>query len=1167
MSGFFPAISQTPVSVVINRYAKVVSLQGTDGITVDNASGFGEGDTVLVIQMKGAEFLPVLNSKGKIVNALQNIANTGRYEFVAIQSVTGNQIKFRSNLLNIYDASQSVQIVRVPSYNYAKVTSAGLTCLSWDGNKGGVLAMIVNDTLLLNGNIDVSGKGFRGAEPTVGVGTCYNYPDQRNYTNVASDSAGLKGESLAASSFPYTRGRGDLGNGGGGGNGIGSGGGGGGGFGQGGYGGTSSCTTWTNTDTNLGGLGGNFTIDYFGRKTIEPYRDRIFLGGGGGAGRGLQVNDGTSGGNGGGIIFLVTYHLKTNGYSISANGANVPGTAVNNAGAGAGGGGGSVMLAFEKVTGDTVISISGGNGGNTNHCSGQGGGGGGGFLWVSGQKLPAIHVNLAAGESGQTIPVNCVAGQSNGNEGWVLGELDPIFNGFLFNMIINHSDTICFRDTPTKIKATKPRGGGGSYTFQWQSRNKPNQAWTNIIGATDTTYAPPALTDTTYFRRIVKSPKINDPLSFTTDTSKSIVINVVPEIKSNLIAPDTIVCKGLTPIKIRGTAAYGGDTKSPIGYLWEESSDKTSWNAVSSLYKTSQEYPTPSNQETRYYRRKVLNNICTVISDTVKITILNRISGNILNPVQIICSGTTPTSLQSGALSGGDGAYHYKWQQSTDDSLHWVNIGTSAAFSPGALTDTIYYRRMVYSGLNETCIDTSKALKITTLPKIGNNLISGQTICSGTAPATFIGTSPVGGDKTYRYSWQSSGDNASWTTLSPAIQKDYTNGILTSTTFFRRIVASGLNDCCKDTCVAAKVTVQPAIKNNTIGSNQTICYGQKPVTITHTSGQLTGGDNTSYTFLWQKHYYSSPAWIDVTGLQTNYQLGALTDTTYIRCIVTSGVCTDNSNIVTVKVLPSLVNNTVTGSAQVCEQHIPGKLTGGVMSGGLAGDYRYLWQDSIIGGTWQNISGAQVQDYSSGIITQPTFFRRVVKSGLNDCCLSNSLPFLISIDQQPKDPDAGENQKLVYKFSTHLNAPVPLVGSGVWTAKLEGPVVGETTSPTSVVENLSMGNNVFFWTITNGVCPSVTDSVVVEVVDVIRYTGFTPNNDGKNDYFVIEGLENAKTKELKVFTRWGTEVYSSGNYQNDWDGTGKHGEKLPDDTYYYVLIADNHVHKGFVVIRR
>ncbi|MNE45840.1 hypothetical protein D3C80_1401480 [compost metagenome] len=58
--------------------------------------------------------------------------------------------------------------------------------------------------------------------------------------------------------------------------------------------------------------------------------------------------------------------------------------------------------------------------------------------------------------------------------------------------------------------------------------------------------------------------------------------------------------------------------------------------------------------------------------------------------------------------------------------------------------------------------------------------------------------------------------------------------------------------------------------------------------------------------------------------------------------------------------------------------------------------------------------------------------------------------------------------------------------------------------------------------------------------------FSPNDDGMNDLFVIKGIESMDS-ELHIYNRYGDEIYTKRNYQNDWNGSS-----LPSATYYYVL---------------
>lgn len=72
-------------------------------------------------------------------------------------------------------------------------------------------------------------------------------------------------------------------------------------------------------------------------------------------------------------------------------------------------------------------------------------------------------------------------------------------------------------------------------------------------------------------------------------------------------------------------------------------------------------------------------------------------------------------------------------------------------------------------------------------------------------------------------------------------------------------------------------------------------------------------------------------------------------------------------------------------------------------------------------------------------------------------------------------------------------------------------------------------------------------------------GFSPNGDGVNDTFVIDGVNPDERASVEVYNRWGSLVYASTDYKNDWNGmpnTGTRlievGDGLPSGTYFYVV---------------
>jgi len=80
----------------------------------------------------------------------------------------------------------------------------------------------------------------------------------------------------------------------------------------------------------------------------------------------------------------------------------------------------------------------------------------------------------------------------------------------------------------------------------------------------------------------------------------------------------------------------------------------------------------------------------------------------------------------------------------------------------------------------------------------------------------------------------------------------------------------------------------------------------------------------------------------------------------------------------------------------------------------------------------------------------------------------------------------------------------------------------------------------------------SDSVLLTVVpQIVLNSGFTPNGDGKNDTWVIDGIQKFPKCLVEVYNRWGQLLFSSVGYPTPWDGK-YNGENLPVGTYYYAI---------------
>ncbi|MEZ4891557.1 MAG: gliding motility-associated C-terminal domain-containing protein [Saprospiraceae bacterium] len=421
---------------IVNIYTAVTGFNcDSSDLYVEQTAGFNADDLVLIIQMQGAEIN--LNNNADFGTIL-HVGFAGNYCFNRLESIGTGQVRLRYHLTHPFDVNGKVQLIRVPEYG--NVTANGLTCKPWDGKTGGVLVIDVSDTLFLQSEINVSGKGFRGGKhnDTNNAGdneTNYFYPFNPELSS-------QKGEGIAIIQNNHSFGMGKAANGGGGGNAHNAGGGGGGNAGAGGNGGLEYFNTPSQQPTpNTKGLAG---LNVFTQLT-----DRIIMGGGGGAGH-ENDNQSVSGGNGGGIIFINAYTIVTNSNKIKSNGGDVlsPGTNRND-GQGGGGAGGTIVLYADQLAGDLAVEAKGGRGGDclfyvNSQIIGPGGGGGGGKLMVN-KSFPNLLPVLSGG-------INGLANQNKSNEaepgrdGSLI--IDPI--SWCFDIVPNTLDiyySLCFGDS------------------------------------------------------------------------------------------------------------------------------------------------------------------------------------------------------------------------------------------------------------------------------------------------------------------------------------------------------------------------------------------------------------------------------------------------------------------------------------------------------------------------------------------------------------------------------------------------------------------------------------------------------------------------------------------------------------------------------------------------
>lgn len=345
--------------------------EGGDLVSYPAASG--EGTTVTLGAVPGAGCLTAGDEVLLMVmqTSAEQAETVGEHELLRVLAVDGQRLEFvAAPALDLGEllAEPGARIVvqRVPVYERVTIAASGrLTAPAWNGVTGGVLVVRVTGDVVIDGEVDLSGRGFRGGAERLEV-----------------LAGGLQGESIAGEGTESQAAN----------------------FGGGGGGRGDQTTTGCVQDGSAGGGGGHAeagqaaqvsACDGEGRGEgglATASRGRFLLGSGGGSGGvdNVRVDNppGAPGGAGGGLVWILAQSITGTG-AIRADGAPGVGdeegvecerggsteTCFDHSGPGGGGAGGTIVLDASLVDVE-VISVAGGAGGNGFDAAGGNGGDG-----------------------------------------------------------------------------------------------------------------------------------------------------------------------------------------------------------------------------------------------------------------------------------------------------------------------------------------------------------------------------------------------------------------------------------------------------------------------------------------------------------------------------------------------------------------------------------------------------------------------------------------------------------------------------------------------------------------------------------------------------------------------------------------------------------------------
>lgn len=610
-------------------------------------------------------------------------------------------------------------------------------------------------------------------------------------------------------------------------------------------------------------------------------------------------------------------------------------------------------------------------------------------------------------------------------------------DGLSVGGIVSGSSSVCPGSNSTTFTLS-----GNNGAIQWQSSTN-NTTFTNILGATASSYTATNLMTTTYFR----ATSTNNTCSTANSTTGTVAVNAVSVAGS--INGNNRVCSGTNSSIITLIGSNGN-------IQWQSSTDNNTFTNISGA--TTTNYIATNLTSTTYYRAMVQNATCSpVYSGVVVITVDAPSVGGTVSGSTTVCTGTNSTTL---SLSGFNGAI--QWQSSTNNSSYTdINGATSATYTATNLTNSTFFRAVVTNGTCSSANSSLGVIRVSPLALAGN--ISGSTtVCSGNNNTTLTLNGASGAVQ-----WQVSNDNAIFTNISGANSSTLVTNNLSSTTYYRVVVS---NDVCPSVnSSTATISVDAIAVAGIINGATTVCSGTNNTTLTLNGAAGTiqwqvSSDNTTFN--------------NISGANaTNLVVSNLTATQYYRAVVSNGVCASvTSASATIAVDAVAVAGTISGATTVCSGTNNTTLTLNGASGSVQ------WQVSNNNYTFTNILGANASTYVVSNLTATRYYRAVVSNGVCPSVISSSVT--IGVDS-------------VTLAGTIIGATTVCSGTNATNLYVSGSVGSVQWQSSTDNTNFSniVGANLTAYTaanltattyyrvvVSNGVCPSVTSNPVTVNVD-------------------------------------------------------------------------------------
>lgn len=645
-----------------------------------------------------------------------------------------------------------------------------------------------------------------------------------------------------------------------------------------------------------------------------------------------------------------------------------------------------------------------------------------------------------------------------------------------------------------------------------------------FVGAT---YTTDPLNATTKFYVTVKGDNVCES-SAATAKIVTVTVNIAATADDiTLSTPATICGTGTVVINASSTTVT-----NPV-FTWYNDASLTSVAFVGPIFTT----PTLTTTTTYYVTVKGANKCENSSANAKTITVKVNPSAT-ASDVSVTGSTSICASASASLTATSTTVINPVFTWYNDAALTSVaNVG--AVFTTPVLTaNTTYYVTVKGDNRCENTAGNASAINIVVnaLPTNPVVSITGTNICAGDATTLTISNPQPG----VTYEWYSAATGGSLLNTGTT----YTTGMLANTTDYY-IIAIGTGGC-NNNGGRVKITVTVNTKPNvpTVASSSvSVCTGSAAVL-----SVLNPQANVTY------NWFTTATGGTAVGSGSTFSTPAVTANATYYVEATSGSCTSTSRTA-VNVIPLPVPVAPASATPANGTLCAGSTTVLTVNNPVTG-LIYRWYAASSGG---NVLAEGVTFTTPALTTNTTYYVESIATGgcasaTRTAVTINILPVLEKpvVVLRTSDPGsvtfgwAAVNGATGYEVSTDngLTWQSPTNGASGTTYFVAG------LKPDQAVTIIVRAKGQIDCQTSANSTPFTGKATNPLGNEVYIPNAFTPNNDGKNDIFLIYGTSIASAK-MYVYTQWGNLIFQSDSVANGWDGTYK-GVNQTTGVYVYMV---------------